>query len=90
MASEGAMPRYHRCYTCGRYLPEGSAYRDVFCSRSCSYVYVACSVCGRYYRGSDSARSAARLCSVACSVRYRLVGRSAVALAEAPPTGLPA
>jgi len=69
-------------------MAEGSTYKDVFCSRPCSHVYIACSVCGRYYRASG--KKATALCSAACSVRYRLVGRSAVALTEAGATASPA
>jgi len=79
------MPKYKRCRTCGRYVAAESAYRELFCSRPCAYLYRPCSTCGRYYRAS--AHGGATVCSAACAVRYRLVGRTAVAVGDS--TALP-
>jgi ribosomal protein S27E len=91
MGATGSTPSFRRCYTCGRYVARDAAYNDIFCSPACSYIYVACSVCGRYYRASTGSRAEQRFCSAGCAVRFRLVGGAAVPqLAEGPATASPA
>jgi len=91
MPPADSMSTFRRCYTCGRYVSREAAYKDMFCSHACSYVYVACSVCGRYYRASAGSEAEQPYCSAGCAVRYRLVGGAAVPLfADGSATASPA
>ena len=91
MAAAESTPAFRRCYTCGRYVPKEAAYKDIFCSHACSYVYVACSICGRYYRATAGRQAEVAFCSAGCAVRYRLLGGAAVAeVAESSITASPA
>ncbi len=91
MAAADSTPAFRRCYTCGRYVPQEATYKELFCSPACSYVYVACSICGRYYRASAGATGAQQFCSAGCTVRYRVVGGAGKPqIAESPAAASPA